>query len=144
MRYQKRTHSTGLMKMPKILYEVECGALVLGKEEDAERTTVRCYIHNKLESITRVQISEWLVNCQSCAWRRWYGIDKELANDESRRHWLRNPAHKCTVQKRNRRAAQDAELTLKRKIAQMGLLWYNGRVRLPQKEPEVTEDIPPF
>jgi len=130
--------------MAKLVYEVECGATVIGDESDAEKASSRCYIHNKRETIVRVQLSEWLSNCHNCSWRRWYGNDENMARDESRRHWLRNGSHKTSVQKRKRRAAQDAEYALMKRIAEMGLLWYNGRVRLPQKESEATEDIPPF
>ena len=130
--------------MGKLVYEVACGAIVIGDESDAEKASSRCYIHNERETIVRVQLSEWLSNCHNCAWRRWYGNDESLARDESRRHWLRKPSHKTSVQKRSRRTAQDAELALKKRIAEMGLMWYNGRVRLPQKEPKATEDIHPF
>jgi hypothetical protein len=130
--------------MAKLVYEVECGAIVIGDESDAEKASSRCYIHNKRETIVRVQLSEWLSNCHNCSWRRWYGNDEILARDESRRHWLRNASHKTSTQPRRRRAAIDAELALKKRIAEMGLMWYNGRVRLPQKSPTELEDIPPF
>ena len=130
--------------MAKILYEVECGLIAIGDEHDAEKATCRCPIHNERERIVRVQTSEWLANCRNCSWRRWYRNDQNLARDESRRHWLRNPSHKTTNEKRSRLAAKDAELTLKKRIAEMGLMWYNGQVRLPQKSPTELEDIPPF
>src|SRR5215831_16348405 len=122
--------------MTNLVYEVACGAIVIGDESDAEKASCRCYIHNERETIVRVQLAEWLTYCHNCSWRRWYGNDENKARDESRRHWLRNNSHKTTVIRRQRRAAIDAEFALKKRIAEMGLMWYNGRVRLPQKEPE--------
>src|SRR5215472_1105362 len=128
--------------MTRILYELSCGNLAYGGEDDAEKTTCRCHIHNEREPIVRVQLSEWLSDCHNCKWRRWCGLDKDLARDESRRHWLRHPSHKTTVQKRRRRAASDAEWVLKKKVVDQGGIWYNGRVRLPQKQSEELPDIP--
>jgi hypothetical protein len=128
----------------KILYELECGNLAYGGEHDAEKTVSLCHIHHQHERIVRVQRSEWLANCYDCAWRRWFGNDQALARDESRRHWLRRPTHKTTVEKRNRPAAIDAEWRLRKKIADLGGIWYNGRVRLPQKASIELPDIPPF
>jgi hypothetical protein len=128
----------------KILYELACGNLALGSEDDAEKTTCRCHIHNEREPIVRVQLSEWLSNCHDCAWRRWYGIDQSLARESARRHWLRHNSHKTTVEKRSRPAARDVELTLKKKVVDLGGIWYNGRVRPPQKPLPPELDIPPF
>jgi hypothetical protein len=128
-----------------IIYEVQCGALAFGGINDADATTCMCHIHNEREPIVRVQRSEWLSNCINCNWRRWYGNDQALARDESRRHWLRHQDHKTTVQKRNRPAAIDAEWHLKRKIADLGGMWYNGRVQLPGNLVKAVEsDEPPF
>src|SRR3974377_997671 len=110
------------------LYELACGTIAFGELSDAEKTTCRCHIHNEREAIVRVQCSEWLSDCHDCKWRRWCGNNRILANDQSRRHWLRNNSHKVSVQKRERRSAKDAEWQLKKKVEDMGGTWYNGRV----------------
>jgi hypothetical protein len=125
---------------------LQCGTLAFGGIDDADATTCRCHIHNESEPIVRVQTSEWLSNCINCAWRRWCGNDKSFAGDQSRRHWLRHQNHKTTVQKRRRPAAIDAEFHLKRKVADMGWMWYNGRVVIPPGISVKSDDSdePPF
>lgn len=135
------------MSSEHILYELECGTLAFGSLNDASTTTCRCHIHNKREQIVRVQISEWLSNCSNCAWRRWYGNDDNKARDESRRHWLRNPSHKCTTMRRERYVSKMAEMDLKKKVADMGWVWYNGRVQpgtIQQNSVEEFTEEPPF
>jgi hypothetical protein len=130
-----------------ILYELICGTLVFGSLNDASITTSRCHIHNKREPIVRVQTSEWLSNCHDCNWRRWYGNDQGKARDESRRHWLRHPDHKGTVSKRERYTSKMAEMDLRKKVADMGWTWYNGRVQpgtMYRNSREELPEEPPF
>ena len=127
-----------------ILYELTCGEVTFGDLDDAKRLTSRCFVHGNREGIVRVITTEWLVFCKDCKrWRRWCGMDRELAHRTSRKHWQSNPSHKPEIQKRGRYLSKMAESDLRKKVAEMEWKWYNGRIVRPGKRPELPDE-PPF
>ena len=128
-----------------ILYELTCGQITFGEYDDVFRLDAHCLMHGIREGIVRIITSEWLVWCDDCIkWRRWCGMHKGLAQETSRRHWRKNPGHKPEIRFSGRYLSKQAEMDLRKKVAEMEWMWYNGKVIRPGNKEQELPDEPPF
>jgi hypothetical protein len=73
----------------KILYLLICADVDQGDFNDAKRGTCYCHSCNCLRAIQRAIVKEYYARCYDCRYKRWFGVNEQLAKDESNAHWRR-------------------------------------------------------
>jgi hypothetical protein len=85
----------------KILYLLVCEHTDQGDLTNASKLTCYCHKCNANRSIIKVIKKEWYAVCYDCRFKRWYGLNKELAIRGARGHW-RNKNHRTSHGERER------------------------------------------
>jgi len=64
--------------------------------------------------ISEVITKEWYARCYDCRWRRWYGLNKDIAISAKNGHWKKHN-HRTSHGERDRPAALEAKQIVDRR-----------------------------
>ena len=97
--------------MSKILFLLVCSHIDQGTIDNAKRMTCLCHLCGVIRGINDVITKEWYARCYDCRWRRWYGLNKDIARSASAGHWKKTN-HRTSHGEKDRPAAIEAKKLL--------------------------------
>lgn len=99
-----------------ILLNLICGHRDQGSMRDVELTRCWCHQCSTYKDILTVETLEWFSRCYDCKYRKWHGLNKDLAKLAANAHWQRNNSHRVTHAKGSRPEARLAQEKLEKRL----------------------------